>query len=64
MSQKKFPFLIHVAYERDANDDDDYPCIYTDGGASIEPGMRVAIYKRVDDGTVRGPKSFISSRKA
>ena len=58
---KKFPVLVHVAYEPDANGDDDYLCVYTDGVHSLEPGQRCAIYKRVDKGYVRGPKSFVST---
>lgn len=60
---KKFPEIIHVAYEPDANDEDDYLCVFEDGVASLESGQRCAIYKRVDEGYVRGPKSFVSKAK-
>jgi hypothetical protein len=63
MSQKKFPAIVHVAYEPNADGEDDYLCVYTDGVVSMEPGQRCAIYKRVDEGAVRGPKSFISKKR-
>ena len=64
MGRKKFPLLVHLAYEPDRNGDDDYLCVFTDGVFSMDAGTHVAIYKRVDEGIVRGPKAFISSRKA
>lgn len=59
---KKFPLLVHLAYEPDSDGNDDYLCVYTDGVHSMQPDQRCAIYKRVDEGKVRGPKSFVSKR--
>jgi hypothetical protein len=58
---KKFPVLVHLAYVPTTDGEDDYLCVYTDGVFSMEPGQRCAIYKRIDEGIVRGPKSFIST---
>jgi hypothetical protein len=63
MKSKAFPQVVHLAYELNSDGDDDYLCVFTDGVQSLEPGQRVAIYKRVDQGVVRGPKSFISQRE-
>ncbi len=59
---KKFPVLVHLAYEPNTDGDDDYLVVHADGVASMEPGQRCAIYKRIDEGAVRGPKSFISKK--
>lgn len=59
---KKFPPLVHLAYEPNARGEEDYLAVYTDGVQSMEPGQRCAIYKRVDIGAVCGPKSFISKK--
>ena len=59
---KKFPPIVHLAYEPNADGDEDYLCVYTDGVQSLESGQRCAIYKRVEEGSVRGPKSFISKK--
>lgn len=60
---KKFPPIVHLAFEPNADGEDDYLAVYTDGVSNMEPGQRCAIYKRVEEGTVRGPKSFIAKRK-
>jgi len=62
-SMKKFPELVHLAYEPNADGEEDYLCVFTDGVHSLEPGQRVAIYKRIDEGEVRGPKSFVSKKR-
>lgn len=63
MSTKKFPLLVHLAYESDTDGNDDYLCVYTDGVYSMEPSQRCAIYKLVDEGYVRGPKAFVSKQR-
>jgi len=60
---KKFPRIVHMAYEPDQDGRDDYLATYSDGVATIDAGRRCAIYKLVDEGIVRGPKSFVSSSK-
>lgn len=62
MKNKRFPEIVHLAFEPDRDGEDDYLCVYTDGVSSLEPGQRCAIYKRIDEGSVRGPKSFISKK--
>ena len=60
---KKFPQIVHLAFEVNADGEEDYLAVYTDGVFSLEPDQRCAIYKRVDEGRVRGPKSFVSGKK-
>jgi NADH:ubiquinone oxidoreductase subunit len=60
---KKFPQIVHMAFEENADGEDDYLAVYTDGIDSLEPGQRCAIYKRIEEGTVRGPKSFVSKKR-
>lgn len=60
---KKFPALIHIGFEPDRDGNEDYAVIYSDGVSDMEAGQRVAIYKLVDEGIVRGPKSFVSKKR-
>ena len=59
---KKFPLIVYLAYDPKSGGGDDYLYVVTDGIDDLEPGQRCAIYKRVDEGTVHGPKSFIPKR--
>ncbi len=59
---KKFPRLIHVSYEEDQNGEEDYLCCFTNGVDDLDPGARCAIYQLVEEGVIRGPKSFVSKR--
>jgi len=58
---KRFPSPIHVVYALDADGHDDYLTLYTDGVTWIQPGQRVAVYTKIDEGRVC--KSFVSRRK-
>ena len=60
---KRFPDTIHAAYEENQDGDEEYLVVFSNGVRDMEPGQRVAIYKRVDEGVVRGPKSFVSKSK-
>lgn len=57
-SVRKFPNLIHVGFDDVLNDDTPYLLVYEEGITTMEPGQRVAIYQLVEEGIVKGPKSF------
>lgn len=44
---KKFPKLVHLAYEDNVDGEEDYLVVYTGGVSLMEPGQRYAIYKLV-----------------
>lgn len=62
--KKMFPELLHVGFEEeDGEPRGGFNVVWSDGVQSVEAGERIAIYKRVEVGTVVGPKSFVSDKK-
>ena len=57
---KKFPKVVHLACEENADGDEDFSASSPDGVVSLETGQRCAIlHQLVREGTVREPKSFV-----
>ena len=61
--KKQFPKIVHLAFAPNSDGEEDYLCVFADGVFSLEPDQRCAIYKRIDEGFVRGPKAFVSTVK-
>jgi hypothetical protein len=59
---KRFPMLLHVTFETDANDDENGGWFQVQPGGVFdvdEPGKAIALYRLVQTGTVGINKKFL-----